>query len=178
MALAVVWGFSVVADSAQFSALVCEPRPPDHVGTALTLQTCVGFLLTMVSIRLRAGRGRLVGWRWAFLLLVPGAFSGPGHERGCETRTRFAAARSPNGRQRNRACGSWRWRSARPPARPRRGTRAPAGDSGSPMTIGTPVSPPDSDRLVDRNAAEERHAELGGERLAAALAEDVALVPA
>ena len=49
-ALVMVWGFAVVADSAQFSALVSEHAPPDHVGTALTLQTCVGFLLTMVTI--------------------------------------------------------------------------------------------------------------------------------
>ena len=45
-----VWGFAVVADSAQFSALVSEHAPSDHIGTALTLQTCVGFLLTMVTI--------------------------------------------------------------------------------------------------------------------------------
>ena len=42
----------MVADSAQFSALVSEHAPRDHVGTALTLQTCVGFLLTMVTIEL------------------------------------------------------------------------------------------------------------------------------
>ena len=51
-ALIMVWGFAVVADSAQFSALVSEHAPRDHVGTALTLQTCVGFLLTMVTIEL------------------------------------------------------------------------------------------------------------------------------
>ena len=49
-ALVMVWGFAVVADSAQFSALVSEHAPSDHIGTALTLQTCVGFLLTMVTI--------------------------------------------------------------------------------------------------------------------------------
>ncbi len=51
-ALVMVWGFAVVADSAQFSALVSEHAPKEHIGTALTLQTCVGFLLTMVTIEL------------------------------------------------------------------------------------------------------------------------------
>ena len=51
-ALAMIWGFAVVADSAQFSALVSEYSPADHIGTALTLQTCLGFLLTMVTIEL------------------------------------------------------------------------------------------------------------------------------
>ena len=74
--LAIVWGFSVVADSAQFSALVSEHSPPTLVGTALTLQTCAGFLLTMASMRLVAAAGDAMGWRWAFLLLVPGPLLG------------------------------------------------------------------------------------------------------
>ena len=71
-----VWGVSVVADSAQFSALVSEYSPRDHVGTALTLQTCVGFLLTMASIRLVPWLASLIGWRWTFLVLVPGPVLG------------------------------------------------------------------------------------------------------
>jgi len=73
--LAVVWGFTVVADSAQFSALVTEHTPRTHVGTALTLQTSAGFLLTMVSIKLVGAIGP-GDWRWAFLLLVPGPLLG------------------------------------------------------------------------------------------------------
>lgn len=73
---AVVWGFSVVADSAQFSALVTEHTARTHVGTALTLQTCVGFLLTMVSMRLLPLVAATYGWRWAFLFLVPGPVLG------------------------------------------------------------------------------------------------------
>jgi MFS family permease len=76
MALAVIWGFSVVADSAQFSALVSELSPRTHVGTALTLQTCVGFLLTMVSMRLVPEVAEAVGWQWVFVLLVPGPLLG------------------------------------------------------------------------------------------------------
>jgi MFS family permease len=72
----VVWGFSVVADSAQFSALVSEYSPRTHVGTALTLQTSIGFLLTIGSIRLLPWVASLVGWKWTFLVLVPGPVLG------------------------------------------------------------------------------------------------------
>jgi predicted MFS family arabinose efflux permease len=75
-ALAVVWGIAVVADSAQLSALVAEYSPRDHVGTALTMQTCTGFLLTMVSIRLVPIVARTIGWQWAFLSVAPGPFLG------------------------------------------------------------------------------------------------------
>jgi len=74
--LAVIWGVAVVADSAQLSALVAEHSPHDHVGTALTVQTCSGFLLTMASIRLVPMVARSIGWQWAFLCLVPGPFLG------------------------------------------------------------------------------------------------------
>ena len=75
-ALVMVWGFAVVADSAQFSALVSEHAPKEHIGTALTLQTCVGFLLTMVTIELLPRLADAVGWRWASMLLVPGPLLG------------------------------------------------------------------------------------------------------
>ncbi len=74
--LAMIWGFAVVADSAQFSALVSEYAPRDHVGTALTLQTCCGFLLTMVTIDLLPRAAATVGWQWAALMLVPGPLLG------------------------------------------------------------------------------------------------------
>ncbi|MEW6321281.1 MAG: MFS transporter [Acidobacteriota bacterium] len=74
--LVIVWGFAVVADSAQFSALVSEHAPSDHVGTALTLQTCLGFLLTMVTIEALPQLANAAGWRWAGLLLVPGPLLG------------------------------------------------------------------------------------------------------
>ena len=74
--LATCWGFSIVADSAQFSALVSEYSPSTHVGTALTLQICLGFLLTMVSIRLLPIVASATGWQWAFLALAPGPVVG------------------------------------------------------------------------------------------------------
>jgi hypothetical protein len=66
----------VVADSAQFSALVTEHTPRTHVGTALTLQTSAGFLLTMVSMRLVPPITELAGWQWVFLFLAPGPLLG------------------------------------------------------------------------------------------------------
>ena len=75
LALAIVWGFTVVADSAQFSALVTEHTPRTHVGTALTLQTSAGFLLTMISIKL-VPIFAMGGWKWAFLFLAPGPLLG------------------------------------------------------------------------------------------------------
>jgi sugar phosphate permease len=70
--LACLWGFFVIADSAQFSALVTESVPTHAVGTALTLQTSLGFLLTTVSIQLVPQLVELVGWRWAFPTLALG----------------------------------------------------------------------------------------------------------
>jgi MFS family permease len=67
-----VWGFAVVADSAQFSAGVSELCPAERTGTALTLQTSLGFLLTLVTIRLVPTLERLVTWRWAFVSLAVG----------------------------------------------------------------------------------------------------------
>jgi len=67
-----VWGFAIVADSAQFSAAVSEVAEGSYVGTALTLQTAIGFLLTTISIQLVPVLVDLVGWRWAFAPLAVG----------------------------------------------------------------------------------------------------------
>lgn len=75
-ALVMVWGFTVVADSAQFSALVSEYAPADLVGTALTFQTSLGFLLTMVSIDALPRLAGAMSWQHASLLLVPGPVVG------------------------------------------------------------------------------------------------------
>ncbi|MFC1575212.1 MFS transporter [Gemmatimonadota bacterium] len=73
-----VWGFFVVADSAQFSALVTEVAPSEAVGTALTLQTSMGFLLTMATIQGLPFMTELVGWRWSFPILALGPLLGIG----------------------------------------------------------------------------------------------------
>jgi len=67
-----VWGFFVVADSAQFSAMVTEVAPPDSVGTALMMQTSLGFLLTMVTIQAVPPIVEIVEWQWAFVFLALG----------------------------------------------------------------------------------------------------------
>jgi MFS family permease len=74
--LIMFWGFAVVADSAQFSALVSEHAPREHVGTALTMQTCVGFLLTMITIEALPRVAAATSWQVASLLLVPGPLLG------------------------------------------------------------------------------------------------------
>ena len=68
----VVWGISVVADSAQFSAAVSELAPRDYVGTALTLQTSLGFLLTCATIYLLPKVAATIGWHWSMSVLAIG----------------------------------------------------------------------------------------------------------
>jgi len=75
-ALTAIWGFFVVADSAQFSALVTEVAPQHAVGTALTLQTSIGFLLTTVTIQLVPLLADELGWRLAFPVLALGPAAG------------------------------------------------------------------------------------------------------
>lgn len=74
--IALVWGFAIVADSAQFSACVSELAEKEYIGTALTLQTSMGFLLTLVSIRLLPTIEGAVGWEWAFAFLTIGPVIG------------------------------------------------------------------------------------------------------
>ncbi len=94
--LAVVWGLAIVADSAQFSTMVTELSPPEYTGTALTIQTCIGFLITMASIRLVPWAADRMGWSLAFLLLVPGPILGLVSM--LRLRTRPEAARIAGGR--------------------------------------------------------------------------------
>ena len=74
--IALIWGFTVVADSAQFSAAVSELSDPRYVGTTLALQTSMGFLLTMISIRLIPVIADKIGWNFAFIILVLGPIFG------------------------------------------------------------------------------------------------------
>ena len=72
VALSVVWGISIVADSAQFSASIAELSDPARVGTMLTLQTALGFTLTLVTIHLMPHFVAAIGWRYAFVPLAIG----------------------------------------------------------------------------------------------------------
>lgn len=70
--LLLIWGVTVVADSAQFSTAVSELAPADYVGTALTMQTSMGFLLTTVTISFLPVAASAMGWRWAMSVLAVG----------------------------------------------------------------------------------------------------------
>jgi MFS family permease len=72
LAVGLVWGFTVVADSAQFSTMVTEVADQSYVGTALALQLAVGFTLTVATIWLVPFFEDAVGWRYAFAFLAPG----------------------------------------------------------------------------------------------------------
>ncbi|MEV0150240.1 MULTISPECIES: MFS transporter [unclassified Nonomuraea] len=74
--VSLVWGYSVVGDSVQFSALVTELADQSYVGTALTLQMAFGFLLTGATIWLVPAAEQAVGWRWAFAVLAVGPLAG------------------------------------------------------------------------------------------------------
>jgi MFS family permease len=72
VALCIVWGISIVADSAQFSAAIAELADRTRVGTMLTLQTALGFTLTLVTIHLMPHFVAAMGWRYAFVPLAIG----------------------------------------------------------------------------------------------------------
>jgi MFS family permease len=71
-----IWGIAIIADSAQFSAVISEVSDKSYVGTALTLQTAVGFLLTAFAIRSTAAIAGRYGWRWALASLAVGPLLG------------------------------------------------------------------------------------------------------
>ncbi|WP_323762325.1 MFS transporter [Maricaulis sp.] len=70
--LLIVWGMAVIADSAQFSAAITELAPPERTGTLLTIQTAMGFTLTVIMIQALGFWIDLVGWPWAFTPLAIG----------------------------------------------------------------------------------------------------------
>jgi MFS family permease len=74
--ISLLWGASVVADSAQFSAAVTEFSPSSYVGTAVTVQTASGFLLTMITIRMVPTWVGWWGWERAYLPLAIGPILG------------------------------------------------------------------------------------------------------
>ena len=74
--VALAWGFFVIADSAQFSVLVTESVPAHAVGTALTVQVSLGFLLTTLTIQLVPWIAARTGWAWAFAFLAIGPVLG------------------------------------------------------------------------------------------------------
>lgn len=76
LVLALLWGVFVIADSAQFSAQIVMLSPPELVGTMLTTQTCLGFLLTAVTIQVLPALLPVLGWHWGFAVLGIGPLLG------------------------------------------------------------------------------------------------------
>ena len=74
--ICIVWGIAAVADSAQFSASVMELSDPDIVGTMVTVQTSIGFLITIITIQLTPYMVDLLGWRYGFAYLALGPLVG------------------------------------------------------------------------------------------------------
>ncbi|MDR7079761.1 MFS family permease [Neobacillus niacini] len=74
--ISIIWGASVIADSAQFSVGITEFAEADYIGTALTMQMCIGFLITILSINLIPIFQTLLGWRFVFILLSIGPIIG------------------------------------------------------------------------------------------------------
>jgi MFS family permease len=72
VAICIVWGVSIIADSAQFSASIAELADRSRVGTMLTFQTAMGFTLTLITIHLLPHWVETMGWRYAFLPLAIG----------------------------------------------------------------------------------------------------------
>lgn len=76
LAICLVWGFTVVPDAPQTSACIIELSEPSYVGTMLTVQTCVGFIMTMLPIHIVPQMVDAFGWRFAFMPLAIGPFVG------------------------------------------------------------------------------------------------------
>jgi MFS family permease len=93
--VALAWGFFVIADSAQFSVLVTESVPAHAVGTALTVQTSLGFLLTTITIQAVPPVVRAVGWSLAFPMLALGPMVGIWSIRRLGAVRRMASAERP-----------------------------------------------------------------------------------
>ena len=97
VAVCIVWGISIVADSAQFSASIAELANRSRVGTMLTLQTALGFTLTLVTIHLMPHLVAAMTWRYAFAVLALGPAVGVAAM--FRLRQRPEASRLANGRR-------------------------------------------------------------------------------
>nr|WP_244169675.1 hypothetical protein [Paenibacillus helianthi] len=67
---------AIIADSAQFSALVADFSKPESLGTSLTFQMAIGFAVTIISIYFIPVLVNIVGWKWAFSALSIGPILG------------------------------------------------------------------------------------------------------
>jgi len=70
--LFIVWGITIIPDSAQFSALVADASPPEYTGSLMTFQTALGFLLTFATVQLSPVVAHAIGWQWMLAILAVG----------------------------------------------------------------------------------------------------------
>ncbi|WP_138417591.1 MFS transporter [Aquibacillus sediminis] len=74
--VSIIWGIFIISDSAQYSAAVSDFADSEYVGTALTFQMCMGYLITIFSINIIPLIQKVVGWEWAFISLAIGPIIG------------------------------------------------------------------------------------------------------
>lgn len=74
--ISVVWGMSIIPDSAQFSALVADYTPAEKAGSLMTFQTALGFALTTVTVQLAPMVANTIGWPWLMAILALGPVFG------------------------------------------------------------------------------------------------------
>jgi MFS family permease len=75
-AVLMVWGLTVVPDSGQFSALVADAAPPERVGSIMTVQTAIGFLLTAVTVQVTPHLADAIGWPVVLAIMAIGPAAG------------------------------------------------------------------------------------------------------
>jgi len=76
MAVLIVWGIAIVPDSALYSTLVADAAPPERVGSLMTLQTALGFLLTAMTVQVAPVLAAQIGWPWVLAILSLGPAAG------------------------------------------------------------------------------------------------------
>ncbi len=91
----VLWGATIIPDSAQFSALVADAAPPERAGSLLTLQTALGFALTVLTVQAVPSVVDAIGWRATFVVLALGPAFGVVSIRPLARAEAASRARSP-----------------------------------------------------------------------------------
>ncbi|MCH8905778.1 MAG: MFS transporter [Candidatus Heimdallarchaeota archaeon] len=74
--VAIIWGITIVPDSPQYSTMITEVSDQSLVGSALTIQTAMGFALTIISIQLIFELQQVLSWRYVFMILSIGPMLG------------------------------------------------------------------------------------------------------
>jgi MFS family permease len=76
MAVLILWGIAIVPDSALYSTLVADAAPPERAGSLMTLQTALGFLLTVLTVQAAPALAAAIGWPWVLAIMSLGPAAG------------------------------------------------------------------------------------------------------